>query len=390
MKKQYLTIVKLFLLTCIGFAFLSSCGNSSGNENERAEGTVDRPSGTMMELEYADQFSLEKMEDGSAIIEIADGLKYLVISDGAEAPAWAEGKYTIIRKPLDSIYLAASSAFDLFMRIGAEGSISMTSTKASDWGIDEIKALVESEETVYVGKYSAPDYETLLEFECDIAIESTMIYHSPDTKEKIEDLNIPVLIERSSYEREPLGRLEWIKLFGFLADKEEEAEDFFNRMADKYRSIIKATEGKKEEDRPEVAFFSISANNYATVRKPGDYISKMIYLAGGVYAMKDLPVADENALSTTNIQLESFYDYVVDSDILIYNTAIQGEIKTKEELIDKFSELSSTKACENGEIWATRKSVFQRASGVADMTEELFKIISGDGEDEMEYFIKLK
>ena len=64
----------------------------------------------------------------------------------------------------------------------------------------------------YAGKYNAPDYELILSKACDLAIESTMISHSPEVKEQLEQLGIPVLVERSSYESHPLGRMEWLKL----------------------------------------------------------------------------------------------------------------------------------------------------------------------------------
>lgn len=86
---------------------------------------------------------------------------------------------------------------------------------------------MQSGDILYAGKYSAPDYELILDENCDIAIESTMIYHSPEIKEQLESFGIPVLIERSSYEAHPLGRLEWIKLYGLLLGKEDEAESFF-------------------------------------------------------------------------------------------------------------------------------------------------------------------
>ena len=44
-------------------------------------------------------------------------------------------------------------------------------------------------------------------------------------------LDIPVFIDRSSYESQPLGRTEWIKLYGAMLDKEEEAADFFANQA---------------------------------------------------------------------------------------------------------------------------------------------------------------
>ena len=40
----------------------------------------------------------------------------------------------------------------------------------------------------------------------------------------IRDRGIPVLVETSSYETQPLGRMEWIKLYAALLDKEDEAE----------------------------------------------------------------------------------------------------------------------------------------------------------------------
>ena len=54
-----------------------------------------------------------------------------------------------------------------------------------------------------------------------------MISHSPEVIEMLKDFGIPVMIEYSSYESHPLGRVEWIKFFGALVGKEEEAEKVF-------------------------------------------------------------------------------------------------------------------------------------------------------------------
>lgn len=55
-----------------------------------------------------------------------------------------------------------------------------------------------------------------------------------------------------------------------------------------------------------VAFFYITSNGGINVRKPGDYISKLIGMAGGEYVFQDLG-GEENALSTMNLQMEAFY-----------------------------------------------------------------------------------
>ena len=86
---------------------------------------------------------------------------------------------------------------------------------------------------IYAGKYSAPDYELILNEGCDLAIESTMIHHNLEVQEKLEQFGIPVMVERSSYESHPLGRTEWMKLYAVLLGKEDVAEKVFKEQTDK-------------------------------------------------------------------------------------------------------------------------------------------------------------
>ena len=58
---------------------------------------------------------------------------------------------------------------------------------------------------------------------CDLAIENTMIYHTPEVIEQLQTVGVPVLVERSSYESDPLGRIEWLKLYAALVGKEAQA-----------------------------------------------------------------------------------------------------------------------------------------------------------------------
>ena len=65
-------------------------------------------------------------------------------------------------------------------------------------------------------------------------------------------LDIPVFIDRSSYESQPLGRTEWIKLYGAMLDKEEEAADFFASQA----SVVENLKDFQNTEKT-VAFFYI-------------------------------------------------------------------------------------------------------------------------------------
>ena len=141
----------------------------------------------------------------------------------------------VIRQPLQNIYLVATSAMDLFVSLDGLDSISLSGTNADGWYIDEAKKALEDGSISFAGKYSAPDYELILSKGCDLAIESTMIYHKPEVKEKLEQFGIPVLVEHSSYESHPLGRTEWLKLYGVLLGKEDLADKLFQEQVDKLK-----------------------------------------------------------------------------------------------------------------------------------------------------------
>ena len=381
----------ILIMTLCTALMLACCG--SGNGEGGAGGAADVWSEHLegsMELKYADQFHVDYYDDGISVVTVEDGLEYLVTEDAETLPDWVPAEdaenMTVICTPAHKVYNAASSAMDLIDAAGGLDSVVMTSTQAGDWGIDKIKKLVEDETIRYIGKYRAPDYEALLEGEVDLAIESTMIYHSPQVKEAIEELGIPVLVERSSYEADPLGRLEWIKLYGLLLGKSEEAQAFFDGAVAK----VEAVDTDAVAEAPSVAFFSVNSNGSVVVRKPGDYVTKMIETAGGTYALAGIANEDDNALSTMNMQMEAFYDKAMDADILIYNSTIEGGLEGISDLTalsDKFEDFAAVRS---GNVWCTDASTFQRTTGAADMIVEMNRIFAGAADDSgMEYFHKL-
>lgn len=375
------------LLTVIVLLMTAGCGSAPESGSNSAE---EHKTGSM-ELAYASQFHVDYYDDGISMLSVEDGLEYIIVPDREKLPDWLDGSVmqgkTIIEAPARSIYMAASSGMDLVNAIGGIDSIAMTSTQASDWAIDEIRELVDDGSILYIGKYRAPDFEALVEGDIDLAVESTMIYHNPDVKEAIEELGIPVLVERSSYENDPLGRLEWIRLYGLLLGKEAEADAFFDESVEK----IKAVDTDSIKEKPSVAFFSVNSNGSVIVRKPGDYVTKMIETAGGEYALDGITEEEDNALSTMNMQMEAFYDMAVDADILIYNSAIEADLSEISDLTALSEQFADFKAVKEGNVWCTNKSVFQKVTGAAGMISEMNQIFSGASDDSgMEYFHKLK
>ena len=335
-------------------------------------------------LQYAKQFTVDECTGGYELITIADS-QYLVVPQGAAVPEDLPQGTTVLQQPIENIYLVSTSAMDPIISLGALDSIALSGTKADGWYLPEAKAAMQAGQIAYAGKYSAPDYETILASGCGLAIENTMIYHTPEVKEQLEKFGIPVLVERSSYESHPLGRLEWIRLYGVLFDKEEEADSFYEAELEKLEPIM-----KKESCNVTVAFFSVTANGTISVRKSNDYVAQMIALSGGTYVPEQLAGEEENALSTMNIQMEDFYADAKNADILIYNSTIEGEISTLEELKQKNALFADFQAVQDGNVYCTTNNFFQKSTAIGDFMEDLNKIIRNTDTEEAGYLKKLR
>ena len=177
-----------------------------------------------MDLAYADQFAVDYYEGGYKLLTVKQGSRFLLVPEGKEVPEGLSADITILQAPVENIYMAASSCMALFDAMDSLDRILFSATRADGWYVENAKKAMQEGRIVFAGKYSEPDYEGLIEGECELALENTMLLHSPKIKDMIEQLGIPVLIEYSSYESHPLGRTEWIRFLGALLDREEAAD----------------------------------------------------------------------------------------------------------------------------------------------------------------------
>ena len=220
------------LLICLGLLGLNGCGspssayeNSENSEKTDVESTASLKYISTEELKYADGFKIDYYEDDYVVLTTnSDGNEYLIVPEGKEVPSDVPDEMIIIQRPVNDIYLVASASMDMFCELDELDSILFSGQKAENWNIDEARMAMEDGSILYAGKYSAPDYEMLLETGCGLVIENTMIFHSPEVLERFDDLGIPYIVDYSSYENHPLGRVEWIKFYGALLDEKEKAE----------------------------------------------------------------------------------------------------------------------------------------------------------------------
>jgi iron complex transport system substrate-binding protein len=337
-----------------------------------------------MNLTYATEFDVYYYEDGYKLLDVHEDKTYLVVPDGKDVPDGLDKDIVVLQQPTDHIYMAATAIMSLFDAMDALSNVKFSGVNSSGWYIEDAKAAMEAGDMAYAGKYSEPDYETLINGDCNLAIESTMILHTPKVQEMIEDLGIPVFVDYSSYETHPLGRTEWIKLYGAMLNKEDEAKAFFDEQA----QVIEKLKGFENTEKT-VAYFYVNTDGSIVVRKSDDYIPSMIEIAGGRYVFKDLKNPDSNA-PAVKLTMEEFYATAVDTDYLIYNGTIDGQVSSISELEAKSELFADFKAVKDGNVWYTGKNLYQATDTVGELIMDMHLMLTGGDANQMTFLEKMQ
>lgn len=389
MKKLNYIITFLIIIT-ITFLFIGcSHDREVYNNKEITSSSInwsDMEITDSLDLKYAEKFSVDYYDGGYALVTIMHKGKFLVVPEGKDAPLSLDNDITVLKKPINNIYLTATSTMGLIDSLNSIDRITMSGTQKENWYIENAVKAMEDGSIVFAGKYNNPDYELIQSKNCELSIQSTMVEHKPEVKEKLEEIGIPVLIELSSYESHPLGRTEWIKLYGLLFDKEDEAEDLFNKQIAYMDEVA-----QNEASGKTVAYFYISSSGQVVARRTGDYISKMIDIAGGKYIFDNLG-DPESALSTVKLEMEEFYSTAKDADYIIYNSTIDGNVGSIEDLISKNELLKDFKAVKENNVWCTNQNFFQDMMNLGAMISDINQLLSSDenGVEELDFVYKLK
>lgn len=373
-------------LMIIGLLGLCSCSSPSSNlKEEKAEQTQQAlVYEKTMELKYAENFQVDYYEGGYTMLLLPmEHTKFLVVPEGMEEPSGLEKDIIVLNRPIQNLYVVASSVMDMFQELDSLDTIAFSGQKEENWYIEGAKKAMQEGKMQYAGKYNQPDYERIVSGNCSLAIENMMISHAPEVKEKLNEFGIPVMIERSSYETHPLGRVEWVKFFGALLGKEKEAEEIFQKQEE----ILKKVTGEEKTGKT-VAFFFVTSNGMIQVRQSNDYIPKMIELAGGTYVFSDLG-EDSTKRSTINMQVEEFYNGAKDADFLIYNSSIDGGVKNLEQLLEKCDVLKDFKAVKEGNVWCTTNNMYQQSLSIGYLMEDIYKMLR-EKESKMQYLYPLR
>ena len=164
--------------------------------------------------------------------------------------------------------------------------------------------------------------------------------------------------------------------------------EFEERLKAVLEEVKNSVADEADQEPRTVAFFYITSNGQANVRKSADYLPKMIELAGGRYIFDSLGDEDD-ATSTMSMQMEEFYAGAKDADYIIYNSTIEGELSSVDDLLAKSPLFEKFKAVQEGHVYCTSKNLYQSTMSLGTITSDIRRMLTGDDAD-LTYIYKLE
>lgn len=189
------------------------------------------------------------------------------------------------------------------------------------------------------GMQQEPNMERIIAAKPDMILVSH--YDGMDPS-KLEKSGIPIIYLRESSEQDPLGRAEWIKLFGLIAGKKEKADSIYNQVKERYRSLTKTASGINGV-KPLIMTETMYEGSWFV---PGgkSYAAKMIRDAGGRYIWDD-----DTSAGSLQMSFEAVLDRASEADIWLIKSF--GKDLTLSDLEEQDPRYMLFKPAKTGGVW---------------------------------------
>ena len=355
---------------------------------------------------FAELFSIEHLKDENekaySKIEVFDKEKkldtsWLLLPEGVDKVSGAPAGVNIMTfRDRQNIMVSSASTMALINAMDALSKVPMT-TADTTWRIQEIKDAIDKGTVKEVGKYSKPDYEQIISIGAEkhvtFAVFSTMLDSVPDVYDQLtKTCNLRIMRDQSSYESHPLGRTEWIKIYGEIFDMRDKSDAVFNGQVEILNETTSKINVPEAERKTVLIFYTTSTKDTFYVRNAADYVTELVNLGGGKQVAEIGPGKSGN----TKMPQEWFIQECSQADYVLYNwtsgasgvkdESLQGLIDAR--LGDWFKDF---KAYKEGNVWRTSNDFYQKMDKMGEMVADIYKMLYGENvSDTLTYVNRLK
>ena len=222
--KQIQLLVVVLLLT--------ACGGGSKTASVSATGDTIR-------LQYAENLTLVNGQDYVVATlrnpwDTAHVLRTYILVDKEKSLPEGLPEGTVVRTPLSKAVVYSSVHCSLLQRLGALNSIGGVSD-LKYIKLPEIQDGVRSGCIADIGSGMSPDIEKIIDLHPDAILLSP--FENSGGYGRIDKLNVPVIECADYMETSALGRAEWMRFYGLLFGKAQQADSLFAEVETAYVAL---------------------------------------------------------------------------------------------------------------------------------------------------------
>lgn len=300
-----------------------------GCTNEQPNKSNIKAHHTLSNIKYAEAFEFVHTEEGNISLEIKDPKnpsnkwKYILNSTISYT-----NELILPLNPqrvcaLSATHIGMLKALNLNDRIVAVSSLAY-------WCRTHEEGSLPLEHILEIGDGGESNIENFILINPDMVIHSGFDPSSPILK-KLRQANIPVLMNYDWKETHPLGRAEWIKVFGFIFGMEEEANLLFEKIEEAY--YLEKDKASNKMKHPSVLVGTMYGDIF-NAPAGESYMAKLVKDAGANYVY-----GETEGVGSLNISLESLISNNSTTEIWL-NPAASSTTQLMQ-MNNKFSNLSS-------------------------------------------------
>lgn len=299
----------------------------------------------------AERFSLVTLDSCSllTIIDPWQGAKgqrqtWYLVEKGRKPPGTAKPE-SVIYTPVERIICLSTTHLAMVTALGKEDAVAGVSGAEFIYN-ERISTMIADGLISDVGYEAGMNSELIIKTAPDLVMMYGIGNESAAYTSKITELGIKVLFNADYLETDPLGKAEWIKLFGALFLKEEMADSIFNAVSEAYDDVRKIA-AKNSEYTPSV-LLGLPFRDTWYISPGNSYISKLISDAGGSYLWSDT----ESSLSMP-YALETVFMKAQEADYWL-NT---GSADSGNDILAMDKRLGSITCFKNGNLYNNNKRI---------------------------------
>lgn len=332
MKRYFITFSLLL------FA-ISLLGCKKNNENLPSEKTV----ATENLIHYAKGFSIHNYQ-GFSIVKVTNpwpkaNKEYTYIlkeKDGIVPDSLRQ--FTTIQVPLQSIVVTSTTHIPSLEMLGVENSL-LGFPNLNYISSEKVRNRIEQGKIKELGNNQSLNTEKLIDLQPELIIGYGLDNSNP-TLDNLQKSGLKVLLNGDWNEPTLLGKAEWIKLFGALYDKQQEATNLFSKIVNEYTKTV--TIAKMATSTPTILAGDIFEGKWY-LPSGTSWGSLLLKEAHSTYLWQET-----TGTGSLSLSFETVFEKAKDADFWITS----GQFSTLKSMIDANPHYNQFKAFQNKKVYS--------------------------------------